>query len=143
MKNNQIFMSLVNSAKESTSLIEKLFAVTQPSAIYSEPVKSDEYTVITASEIAVGMGFGYGMGGRSDSESNQEASQEEDEVAGGRGGGGGGGYSTARPVAVISIGPNGVDVEPVVDVTKIGIAMFTTIGSMFMMWHKMGKASKS
>ena len=138
MNNNQIFVSMVNSAKESAKLIEKLFAVAQPSAVYGEPVISNNYTVITASEVAVGMGFGYGMGGGSDSESNQEEAQEP--VDGGGGGGGGGGYSTSRPVAVISIGPSGVDVEPVVDATKIVMAIFMTIGSMFMMWNKMRKA---
>ena len=76
MNNNQIFVSMVNSAKESAKLIEKLFAVAQPSAVYGEPVISNNYTVITASEVSVGMGFGYGMGGGSDSESNQEEAQE-------------------------------------------------------------------
>ena len=33
-------------------------------------------------------------------------------------GGGGGGYTFARPVAAITIGPDGVTVEPIVDATK-------------------------
>ncbi len=57
---------------------------------------------------------------------------------GGSGGGGGGGGSTlARPVAAISIGPDGVHVEPIVDPTKIAIAMFTAVGAIFMSLGKM------
>jgi uncharacterized spore protein YtfJ len=55
------------------------------------------------------------------------------------GGGGGGGTSSGRPVAVISVGPDGVEVEPIVDVTKIGLALLTTIGSMGLMFLKMKK----
>jgi hypothetical protein len=43
----------------------------------------------------------------------------------------------ARPVAVISVGPEGVQVESVVDPTKIAIAFFTTLGSMFFMLSRM------
>ena len=51
-------------------------------------------------------------------------------------------YSTARPVAVISIGPDGVHVEPVVDVTKIGLAFFTTLGAMALMFSKMSRNAR-
>jgi uncharacterized spore protein YtfJ len=58
-----------------------------------------------------------------------------DDEAGGGGLGGGGG-SHGRPVAVIVIGPNGVRVRPVVDVTKIGIAAVTTWLAMFLMFRR-------
>jgi uncharacterized spore protein YtfJ len=66
---------------------------------------------------------------------------EEDEGTGFGGGGAGGGVSMGRPVATINIGPNGVQVQPVVDVTKIGLAFFTTIGAMLMMLGRMRRAS--
>ena len=70
-----------------------------------------------------------------------EAVDEEPEMQGEGvglgGGGGGGGAAMARPVAVISVGPNGVQVEPVVDPTKIAIAFFTTLGSMFFKLSRM------
>jgi hypothetical protein len=44
-------------------------------------------------------------------------------------------------MAVINIGPSGVRVEPVVDVTKIGLALFTTLGAMFMMLSRMRRAA--
>ena len=42
-----------------------------------------------------------------------------------------------RPVAAITIGPDGVSVEPIVDATKIAIALFTTIGAMALMFSRM------
>ena len=36
----------------------------------------------------------------------------------------------SRPVAVITVGPEGTKVEPVVDPTKIAIAFFTTFAAM-------------
>jgi uncharacterized spore protein YtfJ len=52
-------------------------------------------------------------------------------------GGGGGGRVFSRPVAVIIAAPEGVRVEPVVDVTKIGLAALTAAGFMFGMWMRM------
>ena len=56
--------------------------------------------------------------------------------------GGGGGVSGSRPVAAISIGPEGVCVQPVVDVTKIALAFLTAFGAMFMMFGRMKRASR-
>jgi uncharacterized spore protein YtfJ len=94
-----------------------------------------DYTVITASEVAAGGGFGFGRGmgsspapnGSPRSSSNGDESKTP-EATGGGGGGGGGGGSTARPVALIVIGPTGVEVRPVVDVTKIALAALTGLG---------------
>jgi uncharacterized spore protein YtfJ len=93
------------------------------------------------------MGFGFGLGGGSDrggrrQRVSEDKPQDEEGEAGIGGGGGGGGASAGRPVAVISIGPEGVQVEPVVDPTKIALAFFTTLGSMFFMLSKMRKASQ-
>lgn len=145
MKNDNITTTLHNSAKESATLVQKLFAVAQPSAVYSEPVTFDKHahSIITASEVLVGMGFGHGMGGanRRDSKKDDVAENVENGNGKERSGGGGGGYSSARPVAVITIGPDGVHVEPIVDPSKMAIALFTTMASMFMVWAKIYKAS--
>jgi hypothetical protein len=45
-------------------------------------------------------------------------------------------------VAAISIGPDGVKVEPIVDVTKIAIAMFTAFGAMWVALSKMRRAAQ-
>ena len=61
---------------------------------------------------------------------------------GGGGGGGGGGGAQARPVATITVGPNGVHVEPIVDVTKLGVAFFTALGAIFIARSGMRKLKK-
>jgi uncharacterized spore protein YtfJ len=58
------------------------------------------------------------------------------------GGGGGGGAAGGRPVAVIIIDQEGVRVEPVVDVTKVALAFFTMLGSVFVMGAKIRKAAR-
>jgi uncharacterized spore protein YtfJ len=118
----------------------------QPSAVFGEPVTSGERTVIAACEVTIGLGFGYGMssaGGQQPVEEGEaEGEAKGQPVPAVSGGGGGGGNAMARPVAVIHVGPEGVDVEPVVDVTKLGLAFFTMLGSIFLMAGKMRKAAK-
>lgn len=127
--------SAIKNQEESVRLTERLFEVANPDAVYSKPRKSGEYTIITASEVMIGLGSGYGVGGYTPSE-DKEAIAEGEEVGSG-GGGGGGGYSTARPVAVISVGPDGVEIQPVLDRTKFGIALVTAVGSMFIALSRM------
>ena len=43
----------------------------------------------------------------------------------------------ARPVATIIVSPAGVRVEPVVDVTKIAVTLFTALGAMAISLRKM------
>jgi uncharacterized spore protein YtfJ len=144
---DDIAVTAVKTQEQSKEVVEKLFDVAQPEAVFSEPVTAGDYTVITASEVSVGMGFGYGIGGGTASEEGETPSTDELEAEGGEasgfgGGGGGGGFSMGRPVAVISVGPGGVHVEPVRDVTKIGLALLTTAGAMLIMLGRMRKASR-
>ncbi len=139
---DKVAVTAEKSQEQAAQVVEKLFDVAQPSSVYAEPVTAGDHTVITASEVSVGMGIGLGFGGgegRStpSQETSEEGSEFEGEGTGMGGGGGGGGASMARPVAVISVGPEGVQVEPVVDPTKIAIAFFTTLGSMFFMLSRM------
>ena len=142
MSESMNLFSVVKTQAEASELIGKLFDAAKPSGVFSEPVTTDTCTVITASEVSVGMGIGYGIGGNVDGQATEaEASPEEGEASPKQGdeiggGGGGGGAASARPVAVIKITSDGVTVEPVVDVTKIALAMFTTVASMFVMMSK-------
>jgi uncharacterized spore protein YtfJ len=80
-----------------------------------------------------------------DEEAQVESEEGEQGLESGVGvgtGGGGGGASSGRPIAVISVDEEGVKVEPIVDVTKIGLALFTTLGSMFFMLSRMRRASR-
>jgi uncharacterized spore protein YtfJ len=146
-----IMVSALESQQDAMALVEKLFEVAQPSATYGEPVTAGDYTVITASEVKVGLGYGFGGGAGTSTEANGEehdadprpASATDEADAGIGGGGGGGGVSGSRPVAAISIGPEGVSVQPVVDVTKIALALFTTIGAMFVTLNRMKRAGRT
>jgi len=134
----------VEAQGQGIELVEKLFTVAQPGAVFGEPVSVAGRTLITASEVTVGMGVGFGFGGGS--ATGEEGEPDEGEVEMGEGvgmggGGGGGGGASGRPVAVIEVSEEGVRVEPVVDVTKIALAFFTAFGSMAFMLTRMRKAA--
>lgn len=103
--------------------LDKFLSAANVEAVYGPPVSQGENTVIPAAEVLSIVGFGLGSGGGPQGNS-------EDENTGSGGGGGGGGRVFARPVAAIVISPTGVRVEPIVDVTKIALAVFTTLGFM-------------
>lgn len=98
--------------------------------VYGEPVTNGDVQVIPAAEVLSFMGFGVGHG----SGTSQEGGQEN---VGSGSGGGGGGRVLSRPVAVVINSPEGVRVEPVVDVTKIALAALTAAGFMISMLFKM------
>ena len=165
----------VETQEQAVELIEKLYDVAQPGAVFSEPRSLEGRTVITAAEVYVGLGVGFGFGGGSgmlgEDEEKPEAlsgqgkgaganrrvtlegggeaggsaeegdDQRPGEATGAGGGGGGGGGASGRPVAVISVSEDGIEVEPIVDVTKIALAFFTALGSMSFMLMKMRKAA--
>lgn len=99
-------------------------------AVYSPPIREGEHIVIPAAEVLSIAGFGLGAG------SGSQAIGEH-EYPGSGGGGGGGGRVLSRPVAAIVISPTGVRVEPIVDVTKVVLAVFTTLGFMAAMFTRM------
>jgi uncharacterized spore protein YtfJ len=127
------------------AMADKVFAAAHSHAVYGEPVVSGNYTVITASEVSSGGGAGGGGGfGPVPQEPSPEAEAAEarspESNAGGSGVGMGGG-AFGRPVAVVIIGPDGVEVKPVFDATKIGLAFATMLGAMLMMLGRMRRAS--
>jgi uncharacterized spore protein YtfJ len=141
-----LFTLPIASHKEGIKLMERLTDVARPSAVYGDPVTVDEHTVITAAEVTVRLGYGYGSGGTepesSPAEGSEKAGKEEGAPGGYGGGGGGGGGTGARPVAVIHISKDGVSVEPIVDVTKLALAFFTVLGSIFVMGAKIRQAAR-
>lgn len=121
------------SAVERT--VERFLKTGEGEGVYGEPIEHDGTLLIPAAEVLVGLGFGLGSGAGSDVEKDPESRQGRpvmDEGAGG--GGGGGGRTLSRPVAVIVAGERGVRVEPVVDVTKLGMAALTALGFMVAAW---------
>ncbi|MGI9647375.1 MAG: hypothetical protein ACR2OI_02535 [Acidimicrobiia bacterium] len=95
--------------------LEAVFGKASPDTVYSTPERVGEDLIITAASWERAGGFGFGGG-------------QDDQVNGG-GGGGGGGTSIGRPVAVIKVGPSGVEVKPVIDLTKVAVtALLSAIG---------------
>ena len=84
-----------------------------------------------------GSGFGSGMGFGPTEKQSGEASQSQ--KASGGGGVGGGGASRGRPVAAIIVGPDGVSVQPVLDVTKVALSGIAFAGTMVAMLRKLLK----
>ena len=140
-------VSLIDHDKAAT-MLEKLFAAAQPGAVYGQPVESGTYTVIAAAEVTSGGGFGMGVGlgpaPRSDETvaPTVEAAPLEGRETGGGGGVGGGGGAMGRPVAIITIGPDGVTIKPVVDVTKIALAGLTAWATMLGLLRARRRAGK-
>ncbi len=119
--------------------IDRLFDAARPEAVFAEPVTAEGRTVIAAAEVLIGAGFG--GGGGYDSPAGPTVEIETPATDGGVGGGGGG-FAQSRPVAVIVIDRDGVRVEPVVDVTKLGLAALTVFGSFLFLISRMIHTSR-
>ncbi len=130
---NKLILESVPDQKSANELMGRLFDVTRPDAVFSQPVTVGDHTIINASEYSATLGMGYGGGGGTGPNPDESSPQG----SGIGGGGGGGGSTMARPVATIIISPSGVRVEPIVDVTKIAITMFTALGAMALALGKM------
>ena len=147
-------ISILKNQENSQQILEKFIETARPASVFAAPLTAGEYTVITASEVYAGMGIGFGGGGGSGPTSSEEPAGDQPQAdqsaaaadlppgSGVGYGGGGGGVTLGRPVAAITIGPDGVSVEPIVDATKIAIAFFTTIGAMALMFSRMAKMSR-
>jgi uncharacterized spore protein YtfJ len=139
--------SLIDNDQAAT-MLGKLFAAAQPGAVYGQPVESGTYTVIAAAEVTSGGGFGMGMGLGPASRSDEtvapavDAAPLEGREPSGGGGVGGGGGAMGRPVAIIAIGPDGVTIKPVVDVTKIALAGLTAWATMIGVLRARRRAAK-
>ena len=103
-------------------------------AVYGQPLQQGDMVIIPSAEVVSVMGFGLGSGVNTD----------QDQVGKDEGvGGGGGGRVFSRPVAVIIASPEGVRIEPVVDLTKVILAALTTFGFMAGLIARMYKPTKS
>jgi uncharacterized spore protein YtfJ len=103
--------------------MSEFFEVADVGKVYGKSAKNGDVTVIPAGEVISAMGFGIGAGSGSGGDAEEGGS-------GTGAGGGGGGWTQSRPVAIIVASPSSVRVEPVIDVTKIGLAALTAAGFM-------------
>ncbi len=118
--------------------MDEFLAAADVRVVYGEPIQHDETMIIPTAEVLCGLGFGVGSGGASSSEHDQEKPSQ-----GSGSGGGGGGRILSRPVAVVIASPEGVRVEPVVDITKIALAGLTALGFMVGMMFRMSSRRHS
>jgi uncharacterized spore protein YtfJ len=129
--------SVVDSVQE---VLHHFLEAAAVEAVYGEPVRNGETLVVPTAEVVSAVGFGMGSGGGTASSRSPGGESKESTGSGGSGGGGGGGGRVlSRPVAVIVITPDHVRVEPIVDVTKLGLAALTAVGFMFMTMLRMSR----
>jgi uncharacterized spore protein YtfJ len=125
-ENNGINQSSEKAAKLIGESIGGLLEIADTQRVYGEPIQHGETIIIPAAEVlsvaAVGTGFGFAP--------SKEGQGE------GAGGGGGGGKAFARPVAAIVASPEGVQILPIIDRTKIALAAISAGG--FMLAFAMG-----
>lgn len=114
--------------------MERFLDTASVDLVYGDPVEHGDTMIIPTAEILVGLGFGAGYGGGG---SGKQEDEEGGEGYGEGGGGGGGGRTFSRPVAIVVSSPEGVRIEPVVDVTKIALGALTAAGFMTGMLMRM------
>jgi uncharacterized spore protein YtfJ len=145
---NDLLESVRKESEARSQTLQRLWSAADASSVFGQPVSSGEYTVIPAAEVAGGGGFGSGMGfgtprmrrGESPAEAGDAAgggASPEAAAEGAGGGGGGGGGAMGRPVAVIVLGPNGVEVKPVLDMTKLSLTALGAFGAALAISMKM------
>jgi uncharacterized spore protein YtfJ len=142
---NNLLILTEKREEQIASVLEKIYSAARPGAVYSEPMTIGHCTVIMASEIAVGGGIGSGSGFKSPTpplKEQGEAAQPQAQPRNYAGGIGGGGGSSGRPVAIIIIGPDGVTIKPIVDITKMVLALVTVLGAVVMLLRAMQKVNK-
>jgi uncharacterized spore protein YtfJ len=90
--------------------------------VVGPPTTVGDHTVIPLIETCASGGFGAGSGG---------AAEGEGDNAGG-GGGGGGGVGRSRTVAIADVGPDGVKIRPVVDVTGLALPAISALAALLL-----------
>jgi uncharacterized spore protein YtfJ len=122
--------AVTNSVEQ---VLGRLTNAARVDAVFGQPIEREGATVIPCAEVAVGLGMGTGSG----------PMDEHGRPMGGGGGGGGGGRG--RPIAVVVMTRDGVRVEPVLDLTKIVLATFST-GAFILFWlarlTRLGRSGK-
>lgn len=108
--------------------LKNLTDVADIQKVYGQTIQQDGRTILPTAEVFAVSGFGSGFG---------RGSGEQGDGSGG--GLGGGGRSFSRPVAVIVAGPEGVEVKPVMDITKIALTALTAFGFM---WATIGRMAR-
>lgn len=140
---NKTTKELLESADTAAALdvlqgtLDRFMEPASVEAVYGKPIKNGDMLIIPTAEVASFMGFGFGSGSGESTEG-----QEDTPMSGSGTGGGGGGSVHSRPVAMVIASPQGVRVEPVIDLTKIGLAALTSAGFIIATLARMKKGPK-
>ncbi len=110
MANQQQVMDTILKAQEAASIKQ----------VFGEPITNGDRTIIPVATVQHLFGFGWGGGPEDLNELGQPMQMG--------GGGGGGGSGQARPVALITATPQGVQVEPIMDQTRIALGGMVLAG---------------
>jgi len=124
---------LQSMATASSEVMNKLAEVARVDAVFGQPVQHGDSVVISCAEISMGGGMGMGGGPGKDT--------EQGKLTVGMGTGAGGG-ATGRPIAIVILSPEGVRVQPVVDVTKVALAFFTTAAFILAQFVRLSRADR-
>jgi len=118
----------MEAIKELFERLDKVPEEVNVNAVFGTPETIDGITLIPVAEITYGFGAGVGSGPSNQGPENDEccgdeaaadASTAAGEAALGAGGGAG---AKARPIAYITVGPEGTSVQSIVDEQKIALA---------------------
>jgi len=150
---NEIMDRVDRANQERLGVLERLFSTARADSVFSAPVIQGGRTIITAAEVGTGGGFGSGMGfgsgtgmgwprGHRQMPVEGSSADTQAEGAGGGGGGGGGGGAMARPVAAIIIDSEGVTIQPILDMTKIVLALVAALGAMLAIYGRMFRGGR-
>jgi uncharacterized spore protein YtfJ len=118
------------AAGRAARVMERLIAAADVSKVYAPAIEHGDRLLIPAAEVVAAAGFGMGSG---TGDMGVRAGRAR---RGGGGGGGGGGKTFARSVAVVVSSPAGVEIRPVIDVTKIALAALTAAGFVWAAWKR-------
>ena len=142
---NEIMDRVDRANQERLGVLEKLFSTARADSVFSAPVVQGGRTIITAAEVGTGGGFGSGIGmgrPRGHRQMAVEDSSADTQAEGAGGGGGGGGGAMARPVAAIIIDSDGVTIQPILDMTKIVLALVAALGAMLAIYGHMFRGGR-
>ena len=117
--------------------MEKLLDAADIAKVFGEPITHGELLLIPAAEVVAVAGVGMGSGG-----AVGFLREQGQRSRGSGGGGGGGGRTLARSVAVIVASPEGVEIRPIFDWTKIALAAFTAAGFIVASWKGMKRGGR-
>jgi uncharacterized spore protein YtfJ len=106
-----------DEARPNLEPIEKMVDELGVDAVFGEPIREGNVTVVPVAEVRFAFGYGYGSGRGRGEETEGGPSTAE---AGSGGGSGAGGRATAK--GYVRISADEVRFEPVLDVTRLALA---------------------